>query len=70
MVLVVAMLFAGSVYLDRNWFFAILTGSYMGVWYPIVLLVSFVYVYRRLGRGLEAIARANYKPSAQFSEGR
>jgi hypothetical protein len=70
LVLFVAMLFAASVYIDRSWFFAILTGSFMGMWYPIVIGVSFVYLYRRLGRGLEAIALAHCKTATPFPESR
>jgi hypothetical protein len=42
----------------------------MGVWYPIVIGVNFVYLYRRLGRGLEAIAMVHYKSAMHTSEAR
>lgn len=60
-ILFLSMLFAGSIYIDRNWFFTILTDSFMGLWYPVVLSLCFIYLYRRLGRRLEAIALAHHK---------
>jgi hypothetical protein len=55
-VLVLALCLATTIYLDRDWFFSILTGSFMGFWYPPLIFFTFLYVHRRIGTGIEACA--------------
>ena len=43
--LVVSVVYCASMYIDRLSFFTILFNSYMGWWYPVLLIVTFIYLY-------------------------
>jgi hypothetical protein len=46
-ILTAAILYSSMMYWDQNWFFTILLDSYMGLWYPLMLVLTFADYRRR-----------------------
>jgi hypothetical protein len=66
--LMVSLAYSIFMYIDQLWFFRILVGSFMGVWYPIGMLIIFVCLYRDFARDVElAIRNTNAHPESSRS---